>query len=56
MVGFRMAMQSGGYAMSTGHDALPGPLIGNIIVVTLAGIVTLACFAIVLDMLIRPGE
>lgn len=56
MMSSGMAMHDGSYAMSMGHHALPGPLIGNIIVVTLASVVTLACFVIALHMLIRPGE
>lgn len=44
-----------GQTASEGHG-LAGPLLGNIIVATLAGIVTLACIVVAVRLLIRPGE
>ena len=38
------------------HDHLIGPYWGNVIIVALAGAITLGCFAAMLWMLIRPGE
>jgi hypothetical protein len=38
------------------HDHLIGPYWGNVIIVVLAGAITLGCFAAMLWMLIRPGE
>jgi len=38
------------------HDHLVGPLWGNIIIIGVAGVVTVACFVAMLRMLIRPGE
>lgn len=38
------------------HDHLAGPFWGNVIIVTLASVVTLGCIAAMLWMLIRPGE
>ena len=35
---------------------LLGPLWGNVVIIALAGIVTLGCFAAMFWMLIRPGE
>jgi hypothetical protein len=35
---------------------LLGPLWGNAVIIALAGIVTVACFAAMFRMLIRPGE
>ena len=35
---------------------LSGPLWGNIIIIGLGGIITLACFAAMFWMLFRPGE
>ena len=32
------------------------PVVGNIVVASLAGLVTLACIAVALRMLISPGE
>jgi hypothetical protein len=44
-----------GDAASAGHG-LTGPLLGNIIVVTLGGIITIACIFLALRMVFRPGE
>jgi hypothetical protein len=38
------------------HEHLIGPLWGNIIVIAVAVVVTAACFAAMLWMLLRPGE
>ena len=38
------------------HHELIGPLWGNLVIIALAGIITLACFVAMLWMLIRPGE
>ena len=38
------------------HDALSGPLWGNLIVVVVTGVITLGCFAVMSRMLFRPGE
>lgn len=38
------------------HHHLAGPLIGNIIIIAVAGLITLACFAAAIRMLLRPGE
>jgi hypothetical protein len=38
------------------HDHLIGPFWGNVIIIALAGTVTLGCFVAMLWMLIRPGE
>jgi flagellar basal body-associated protein FliL len=38
------------------HDHLMGPLLGNIIIIVVAGAITVACFLAMLWMLIRPGE
>jgi hypothetical protein len=35
---------------------LSGPLWGNVIIIGLAGAITLACFAALVWMLFRPGE
>ncbi|MEO7008486.1 MAG: hypothetical protein ABI156_04990 [Caldimonas sp.] len=35
---------------------LLGPLWGNVVIIALAGIITVACFAAMFWMLIRPGE
>lgn len=35
---------------------LIGPLWGNIIIIGVAGVITVFCFAAMLWMLIRPGE
>ena len=38
------------------NHQLLGPLWGNVVIIVLAGIVTVACFAVMFRMLIRPGE
>jgi hypothetical protein len=38
------------------HDHLIGPLWGNVIILTLAGAITVACFAAMFWMILRPGE
>lgn len=38
------------------HDHLIGPLWGNILIVAVAGAVTLVCFVAMFRMLFRPGE
>jgi hypothetical protein len=38
------------------HDHLIGPLWGNIMIIAIAGVITLACFVAMLWMLLRPGE
>lgn len=38
------------------HHHLLGPLWGNVIIIGLAGVITLACFAAMFWMLFRPGE
>jgi uncharacterized membrane protein len=38
------------------HDHLIGPLWGNIIIIAIAGVITVACFVVMLWMLFRPGE
>ena len=38
------------------HDHLIGPLWGNVMIVAVAGAVTLACFVAMFRMLFRPGE
>ncbi len=35
---------------------LLGPLWGNVVIIALAGIITVACFAVMFWMLFRPGE
>jgi hypothetical protein len=35
---------------------LIGPLLGNLIIIAVAGAITLACFVAMAWMLIRPGE
>lgn len=35
---------------------LIGPLLGNIIIIAVAGAITVACFVAMVWMLIRPGE
>ncbi len=35
---------------------LIGPALGNIIIIAVAGAITLACFVAMIWMLIRPGE
>jgi hypothetical protein len=41
---------------ATMHDHLIGPLWGNIIIMAVAGVITVACFVAMFWMLIRPGE
>ena len=38
------------------HHHLIGPLWGNVILIAFTGVITAACFAAMLWMLIRPGE
>jgi uncharacterized membrane protein len=38
------------------HDHLIGPLWGNILIMGVAGAITVACFVAMFWMLIRPGE
>ena len=38
------------------HDHLTGPLWGNVMIVAVAGAVTLACFVAMFWMLFCPGE
>jgi hypothetical protein len=38
------------------HHPLTGPLWGNIVIIGVAGAVTIACFAAMFWMLLRPGE
>ena len=38
------------------HDQLIGPLWGNVMIVAVAGAVTLACFVAMFWMLFCPGE
>ena len=38
------------------HDPLIGPFLGNVILVAVAGAVTLGCFVAMFWMLFRPGE
>jgi hypothetical protein len=38
------------------HDHMMGPFWGNLIIVGIAGSITLACFLAMIRMLIRPGE
>jgi len=38
------------------HDHLIGPLWGNVVIVAVAGTVTLVCFVAMFRMLFRPGE
>jgi hypothetical protein len=38
------------------HHHLSGPFWGNIIIVTLAGAITVACFLVMFRMLFHPGE
>ena len=38
------------------HDHLGGPFWGNVIIIFLAGAITVACFAAMLRMLFHPGE
>lgn len=41
---------------AAGGHGLAGPLLGNVLVAGAAGLVTLACIAATLRMLIDPGE
>ncbi len=41
--------------VASGHG-LAGPVLGNILVASAAGVVTLVCFVAALRMIIRPGE
>ncbi len=43
-------------ASGTGDHSLAGPLLGNVLVVGGAGLVTLSCIVAALWMLIKPGE
>jgi len=38
------------------HDALSGPLWGNVIIVAVTGVITLGCFVVMFRMLLHPGE
>ena len=38
------------------HDALSGPFWGNVVIVTVTGIITLGCFVAMFRMLFHPGE
>lgn len=38
------------------HHGLTGHLLGNIVIIIVAGIVTVVCFALMVRMLVRPGE
>lgn len=38
------------------HDHLIGPFWGNVVIITMAGAITAACFGAMLWMLFRPGE
>jgi hypothetical protein len=38
------------------HDHLMGPVLGVVIIVAVAGTVTLVCFVVMFRMLFRPGE
>jgi len=38
------------------HDHLIGPVLGVVIIVALAGAVTLGCFVAMFRMLLHPGE
>ena len=38
------------------HHHLAGPLLGNTIIIGVAGAITVACFVAMFWMLIRPGE
>ncbi|MFO1364791.1 MAG: hypothetical protein U1F45_20410 [Burkholderiales bacterium] len=37
------------------HELI-GPLWGNVVIVALAGLVTVACFVVMFRLLLRPGE
>lgn len=38
------------------HDALIGPFWGNVIIIVMAGAITVACFMAMFWMLFYPGE
>ena len=38
------------------HDHMAGPLVGNLIIIGIAGAITLGCFVAMFWMLLRPGE
>jgi hypothetical protein len=38
------------------HSMMAGPWLGNLVIVIVAGGITLACFAAMFWMLVRPGE
>jgi len=38
------------------HDHLMGPTWGNVVIIALAGTVTLGCIVAMVWMLLRPGE
>ncbi len=38
------------------HHHLSGPLWGNLVIIGIAGAITLACFVAMFWMLLRPGE
>ena len=38
------------------HHHLVGPLIGNLIIIGVAGAITIGCFVAMAWMLLRPGE
>jgi len=38
------------------HHQLNGPFWGNVIIIALAGAITVACFAAMFRMLFHPGE
>jgi hypothetical protein len=40
----------------TVHHHLSGPLWGNLVIIGIAGAITLACFVAMFWMLLRPGE
>lgn len=49
-----LAVSAGG--LPSASSGLPGPVLGNILVVSAAGLVTLFCFVIAFRLLISPGE
>lgn len=38
------------------HHQLIGPFWGNVIIITVAAAITLACFVVMFRLLLRPGE
>lgn len=38
------------------HDALSGPFFGNVVIIVVTGVITLACFVAMFRMLLHPGE